>query len=202
MRNRRQKLAELPPNPARISEYLADAQVTAADLRRDGAAALARRAKAVRALHAIWLKWKAATLSTGNLPLADYADDALRQLHQHWIGELGAPADFDRALRDFFDRAGRVLFASPDPLTAMRVLWEGPPRRGRRAEDNAERDYRLAMAVQERVDDGASIEAASAAVGEAGRPYLSGEAVRKAYNRWRLEVRAERELRTIWNIGR
>jgi hypothetical protein len=133
--------------------------------------------------------------------LADYAEDALRQLHRHWIDELGAPADFDRALRDFFDRAGRALFASPDPLAAMRLLWEGPPRRGRRAEDNAERDYRLAMAVQERVDAGATIEAASASVGEAGRPYLSGEAVRKAYNRWRLEVRAERELRAIWNVG-
>ena len=201
LHNRYQKPAELPPNPARIGEYLADSQVTAGDVRRNGAAALRKSAKYVRALHAIWRQWKADIAAVLSRRLS-YTEEleAIVQLRKHWITSLGAPADFDRALRDFFDRLGRVIFASPDPLSAMRVFWEGPPRRGRRAEDNAERNYALAMAVQERVDAGATVEAASAAIGETA--HLSEEAMRKIYNQRRLEVLAVQELQATWNVGR
>jgi hypothetical protein len=55
------------------------------------------------------------------------------------VSLLGAPPNSDRLLQDFFDRAGRLIFASPDPLAAMRVFLEGVPRRGDQAmeEDNA-----------------------------------------------------------------
>jgi hypothetical protein len=185
---------------------LADARPTRHDECCDGPATVeVRRAAAVGALHNLWLRWKAdiAEVSGQGLPLPEELQ-ACQQVHEHWVVTLGAPLDFDRSLQDFFLRAGHVIFASPDPPAAMRVFWEGAPHRGRRAETNADRDLDLAIAVQKRVNDGASIEAASDAVGKSGPPYLSGEAVRKVYNRWRLEARATLALQApedIWRRG-
>jgi len=238
------------PSPALIAVCLRDAQPTIRDAQEQGSAAVdARRAKAVRTLHALWRRWRtearavetavreawaaqqrqnaskpayvirkrwrtevlswAAAVAVAEDVLyltapepgeAAAIEAALQQRRADWIA-LGAPLDFDRALCVFFERAGRVIFANPDPSAAMRIFWEGKPRRGRRAEDNAERNFELAAAVQERVDAGETIEDASHAVGEAARPCLSEEAVRKVYYRLRVKVRAERAFRALWYAG-
>jgi hypothetical protein len=182
-----------------ISTYLRDANPDGVEARLDGKAAVKeRRAVAVRALHAIWLQWRAeAAAVTHSLPVGDYHDEALRQLHQHWIAELGAPHFFDDLMRVFFDRAGRVIFASPDPPTAMRDFWEGKPVRGRRAEDNAERNRKLTEAVQDRVDSGETNEKAIAAVAETAG--MRCDTMHKIYYEKFLEVRAARQLRAMWN---
>ena len=108
---------------------------------------------------------------------------------------LGAPSLFDHLLRGFFDRAGHVIFASPDPLAAMRNFWEGKPRRGRHKESNAERDRNLRAAVEERVNSGETNEEAIAAVAETvSMPY---DTVHKIYYRNCLEVRAVLELQAL-----
>jgi hypothetical protein len=100
---------------------------------------------------------------------------AIQQRREHWIappgdGGLGAPRHFDRMLRAFFEHAGRAIFASPDPLAAMRGFWKGNPWRVRKPKaKKAERDLALAVAVQERVDAGKSIEAAIGAVAAEAR---------------------------------
>ena len=88
------------------------------------------------------------------------------RVRERWIA-LGAPNLFDGLLRGFFDRAGRVIFESPNPLTAMRDFWEGKPLRGRRREDNLERNRTITAAVQDRVETGEENEKAIAAVAEA-----------------------------------
>jgi hypothetical protein len=94
---------------------------------------------------------------------------AIQQRREHWIG-LGAPRGFDRMLWIFFEHAGRAIFASPDPMAAMRAFWEGKPWQIRKTKaKNAERDLALAVAVQERVDAGESIEAAIGAVAAEAR---------------------------------
>jgi hypothetical protein len=185
------------PQPRLIPLYLRDAQVTENDVRDDGAGAVdARRAEAVKALHTLWRQWRADCSAISCLPVGDYHGEALRQLHRHWVAELGAPPWFNRALQDFFDRAGRIIFASPNPVTAMRVLWGGR-RRGRSAEANAERDRNLTEAVQDQIDAGVSIEKAIGAVAE--RVGMRRDTLHKIYYNKCLEVRAARELRTLWD---
>ena len=160
----------------RIALCLSEATPTFDDLRRSGAAAVdKRRVKAVRELHTWFLKLQSEqravedeVIRSAELLRAwpkDAIETALQQRRAHWIA-LGAPPDFDRALRDFFERAARAIFSTPDPATAMRIFWEGAPLRGRKKEDNAERDLDLAIAVQERVYAGLSQEKAIHAIAE------------------------------------
>jgi hypothetical protein len=194
MADQREDGAELPtgekPTPAsrhpspyrRIALCLSEATPTFDDLRRSGAAAVdRRRVKAVRELHAFYKRW-ASEAREVEAAGADNAaiETALQQRRAHWIA-LGAPPDFDRALRDFFERAGRSIFSNPDPKNAMRIFWEGAPLRGRTREDNAERDLDLAIAVQERVYAGSSKEKAIYAVAEI--TCLSAEVIHKIYYR-------------------
>jgi hypothetical protein len=149
-------------------------------------------------------QWKADLTTKCHGLTAEAAIEATEILRAHWITARGASRDFDFELQDFFDRAGRAIFSSQEPDAAMHVFWNGRARRGRRAEDHAERDYAMALAVQEQRDAGKSVGAASDAVGKAavGGVHLTGEAVRKVYNRWRREVRAERALQALdklWN---
>ena len=61
MSDRHMSPAPGQPNPAKIPVHLRDAQPTAEDERCDGAATVveARRVRAVRALHALRLRWQA-----------------------------------------------------------------------------------------------------------------------------------------------
>jgi hypothetical protein len=201
MVDQREGGAELPtgekPNPAsrhpspyrRIALCLSEATPTFDDLRRSGAAAVdKRRVKAVRELHTWFLKLQSEqravedeVIRSAELLRArpkDSIETALQQLRAHWIA-LGAPPDFDRAIRDFFERAARAIFSTPDPATAMRIFWEGAPHRGRKKEDNAERDLDLAIAVQERVYAGSSKEKAIYAVAKTA--CLSADVIHKIY---------------------
>jgi hypothetical protein len=190
--------AALPPSPALIEDYLCAAQwPTAADVQRYGRAALdAERVKAVRALRTLWQQWHAEVAEPQSgllLPARVHA----QRVRERWIAELGAPEDFDFELQDFFDRAGRVIFMSADPPAAMRVFWEGMPRRGR--PDNAERDIALAIDVQERINAGATSVAAREAV--AAKACLSDDDIRKIYYRWRVTASAElavQRLEKLW----
>jgi hypothetical protein len=155
--------------------------------------------KGVSALHTLWRRWKAevratrsaasfvAEISGRRLPWSEELQ-TFQWAHEHWIA-LGAPPDFDRLLQDFFDWSTRAIFASPDPLAAMRVFWEGAPRRGRKKETNAERNFDLALAVQKLVNAnaGMSNETACAAVAETAG--LSSDEVHKIYYRRQREVR-------------
>jgi len=124
--------------------------------------------------------------------------EAAMRVRERWIA-LGAPNLFDGLLRGFFDRAGRVIFESPNPLTAMRDFWEGKPLRGRRREDNLERNRTITAAVQDRVETGEENEKAIAAVAEAlCMPY---DTVHKIYYAHCLEERAVRGLRARLNAG-
>jgi hypothetical protein len=174
--------------------YLSEAAPTVDDVRRSGAAVVdRRRVKAVRELHTWFLKWQSEQRAVEDavirsaellrLPWPKAAiETALQRRRAHWIA-LGAPPDFDRALRDFFERAGRSILSTPDPATAMRIFWEGAPLRGRTREDNAERDLDIAIAVQEHVYAGSSKEKAIFAVAETA--CLSAEAIHKIYYRRR-----------------
>ena len=209
MVDQREDGAELPtgekPNPAsrhpspylRIASCLREANPTFDDLRRRGAAAAdKRRVKAVRELHTWFLKWQSeqravedAVIRSAELLRLSWPKDsietALQRRRMYWIA-LGAPPDFDRALRDFFERAARAILSTPDPATATRIFWEGAPLRGRTREDNAERDLDLAIAVQERVYAGSSKEKAICAVAETA--YLSTEVIHKIYYRRRWDA--------------
>jgi hypothetical protein len=110
---------------------------------------------------------------------------AIQQRREHWIG-LGAPRHFDRMLRIFFERAGRAIFASPDPPAAMRIFWKGKPWQVRKETEKAERDFALAVEVQTRIYGGANGVAARKAVADAA--CLSAEDIRKIYYRWRDEA--------------
>jgi hypothetical protein len=118
-----------------------------------------------------------------------------RVLREHWITKLGAPDNFDFLLQNFLDRAMHVIRDSTDPLAAMRVFWEGAPRRGRRKETNTERDFSLAVAVQKRINAGErpedAIEAVakeSPAIAAVEKP-LSYESIYKIYYRWSSDAR-------------
>jgi hypothetical protein len=120
---------------------------------------------------------------------------AYRALREHWITKLGAPDCFDFMLQNFFDRNLRVIRDSPDPLAAMRVFWEGTPRRGRQKETNVERDRSLAVAVQKWINAGEGPEDAieavakeSPAIAAVEKP-LSYESIYKIYYRVSLEAR-------------
>jgi hypothetical protein len=195
-----------PPHPALLNLYLRYAQPTADDVRVDGAATVeARRVKYVRALHTLLRRWKAyvkAVTALHTLSLKSKAAiagtpgrrlpwqeelQAVQRAREHWIGTLGAPPNFDLLLQDFFDCSIRAILASPAPLTALRVFWKGTPRRGRKKETNAERNFNLALAVEEKVNAGLSIEEACGAVAETAE--LSCENVHKIYYRWHREVR-------------
>ena len=144
------------------------------------------RVAAVRALHAIWRSWLESVAQIRDRGLVyDIELLAIQLLRERWI-RAGAPADFDRALRDFFDRAGRAIFRHPDPVAAMRDFWEGPQKRGkrgRRPEDHTDRNARIAYEVAVDIERGSKYEAAVAAVAE--REGLSrktvGNAVRQAH---------------------
>ena len=192
MRNR-YKPAALPPSPALIKEYLFDADMPDADTD-------AERAKAVRALHTLWLRWRAEVVAEASqnermlLPATMYR----QRVRRRWIAE-GAPADFDFELRDFFDRAGRVICASSDPPMAALRLFRGHRQRGRGrpVADNADRDGMIAADVQELVNGGASVDEACTAIG--GAAALSPERVHQIYydNCKRLDVLAELQLREL-----
>jgi len=213
MRNRSRKAVDLGPNPASIRAYLRDAQPDVIDAQMDGKAAVEeRRASAVRALQALWRQWKAEVVKETHeveaarqlcdeAPAADIAVrfkgpeiEAARRVRERWIA-LGAPHFFDDLLRVFFDRAGRVIFESPYPPAAMRDFWEGKPMRGRRKEDNAERDRKITADVQDQVDAGETIEKAIAAVAETVG--MRSDTVHKIYYAYCLEERAVRELQAL-----
>jgi hypothetical protein len=147
--------------PSHIPRYLRDARPTACDVRREGMAAVqTRRVKAIKALHYLFRQWKAdvAQVCDKKLPWPKEVE-ALRLLQQHWIATLGAPPDFDLALRDFFHRLGHVIFASPDPLAIMTALWTDKSKRGA-PRRNTTRDFNLAIDIQELVNTGRTVDAA------------------------------------------
>jgi hypothetical protein len=143
--------------------------------------------------------------------------DAIKRQREHWEtpcdkGGLGAPRGLEPMLRIFFEHAGRAIFASPDPPAAMRVFWEGRPRRGRPKEDNTERakyerDLALAVAVQKRIyAAGATTneKAIAEVADETEGPPLSFESVHKIYYRLREEaclILAWLALAESWRTG-
>jgi len=123
---------------------------------------------------------------------------AIQQRREHWIVTLGAPPFFDRLLRVFFERARHIIFASPDPPTAMRNFWEGGvPVKGRRKEDNVDRNRKITTAVLDRVDAGEKLADAIRAVAALPRLHLSPEAVWTIYYACYEEERAVRGLRVL-----
>jgi hypothetical protein len=223
MRSRYQKPAERAPRPAKLAVYLSDAQQTADGARRVMAIkslhtlSLRWRAEAravetaARVCAGEWLPWpeESAAKATrraiearlqrvaARAAAIEAAIEAARQRRrEYWITTLGAPPDFDRALRDFFDRAGRVIFASPDPPMAMRVFWGEAPGPGRPAGANADHYFELAVDIQKRANAGLSIEKAIAAVAEeCSRPT---DTIHKIYYRWHKEARAALGLQEVW----
>jgi hypothetical protein len=234
MPDRDKRPAPGQPGPDKIAVYLSDARQTMDEKRRVAgvrtlhgllrlwqAEARAAEAAAIAAHAAVF-----ESLPPGTPPevverraQAETAAiaDAIKRRRKHWEtpcdkGGLGAPPGFEPMLRIFFEHAGRAIFATPDPLAAMRVFWKRKPRRGRKAEANAERDLAFAVAVQERVDAGAgatSQDAAIAAVaaearGGRERVFPSDENVHKIY--YRLKDRAcltlaQRALQESWRSG-
>jgi hypothetical protein len=225
---KRKRAKQLAANPALINAYLLGDHPDAV-YPGGKAAAKERRAANVRALHYLWRRWRAEAnaaeaaaricveaqreeapayvpLADGSLhhplPSPDEAaaiEVAIQQRREHWVDTLGAPPLFDRLLRVFFERAGRIIFASPDPATAMRDFFAGVPVRGRR-KDNVARDRKITAAVLNRVDAGEKLTAAIKAVADASRrPSLSHQAVRTIYDDCREEALAVRALRGLWN---
>jgi hypothetical protein len=207
------------PEPRLIPIYLIDAQITQKDTQaKDQAAVARRRVNAVRALHALWLRWRedvarvcaeqgqpsrsrrrrprcdAETLPYDEITIA-WQTEAIDLLRKHWITKLGAPAGFDLSLQNFFDRAGKIIFATADPLVAMHAFWEVPVRRGPQAASNAQRDFELAMDVQKRTDCGVTKKSAIAAV--AAEQGMNWDRIRQIYYRQRSRVGAALELQEL-----
>jgi hypothetical protein len=195
MRNRYQK-----PSPAKLGVYFLDAQQTDND---------AQRAEGVKALYALLRRWRAEAQAAEaaaivcareQLPeeaeaIQETIEEALQRRRERWVA-LGAPHGFDRALQAFFERAGRAIFASPDPLAAMRVFWEGAPRLGRPTEVGDGRHFELAVIVEQRRASAGAIDKAVAAV--AAETNMPEDTLHKIYYRWRAKVRAAIAAQEIW----
>jgi hypothetical protein len=199
----RYKPAPLQPNPALIEEYLRDAQPTLSERRAEPEATEARRVAAVAALHTLWLRWQAEVAEPQSGLLLP-ARVHVQRVSERWIAELGAPADFDFELQDFFDRAARVIFMSPDPVAALRrFLGQAKRGKGRPATDNWARNGMIVADVAELHAGGMSIEAAcekvAKRVGTPGR-----KAVERIYLALRdnSEVKAELDLRAREKLRR
>jgi hypothetical protein len=148
------------------------------------------------------LQWLESVAQIRDRNLSYYIElRVLQLLRERWI-KAGAPVDFERALRDFFDRAGRAIFESSDPASAMHVFWAGPLRdkkRGRPPEEHlADRNIKIAAAVAVDVAAGrGNYEAAITSV--AKRENLSKRSVENAYGQHKddLIVQAEVEWSRI-----
>jgi hypothetical protein len=203
-RGREVSLRRLPPpdwwlpgltEPAdiyRLYEYLRGAEPTIKDMEEGEAAVDARRASYVMALHRLRQHWRRAVR---RLP-ADNQPAAFERLRSAWIGQLGAPPDFDFELEDFFRRSLISVADADDPPAAVRELFSGrrrPGPKGKRVED---RDIKYAMKVAElRASGMRSIDAACEKV--AGGDKRLFESVKRAYYRHRLAARAELEMRRL-----
>jgi hypothetical protein len=224
MPNHHRKSVSAQPSPDKIAVYLSDARQTTDEK---------RRVAGVRALHVLLLRWRAEAREAEAIALAAASGcaaaldgfrrhrwrlaiaDPIGRRREHWETPcdkdgLGAPRNFEPMLRIFFEHAGRAIFASPAPLAAMRVFWDGKSRGvGRPPEDNAERanaerDFALAIAVQEQVYAGATNEKAINAVANNNKDGLKADSIHKIYYRLREEVREELARRALvesWRSG-
>jgi hypothetical protein len=168
--------AALPPDPALIACYLTRTKRMGLLKPREET----ERVQAVHALHALYRQWQQDVATALKSQPVEKLADSMEELRAGYRAR-GAPQNFDSLLRAFFDKASRRIWASRDPPETMAIFWHGKPRRGRRAEDNADRNLELAVAVQQRVDAGASVEAAIGAVVDEERWCLSAEAIHKIY---------------------
>ena len=82
--------------------------------------------------------------------------EAVRALHRIYRAQLTAGPINDRLL-EFFQERAAVIWASPDPLEAMKQLWSLPAKRGR-PNSNMERDFKLCVEIEGRVRAGEDAE--------------------------------------------
>lgn len=103
----------------------------------------------------------------------------------------------DPKLDDFFTSVTRSIFASEDPVAALKKRFGSAVRRGRKTK-NADRDFELAVRVARHVHNGRNeIDAISDVAEEetAKGCQLSYERVKTIYQANRLAAKAEDELR-------
>jgi hypothetical protein len=86
----------------------------------------------------------------------------------------------DDRVRNFFNENWLRILRAPDPAAAAAELFNGKPRRGRKPDSTA-RNFRIARAVQERVDAGKTVEQACEAVRQQHAPQVTWERVREIY---------------------
>jgi hypothetical protein len=118
-------------------------------------------------------------------------------LREHWINKLGAPADFEEEINDFFDRCSKAIWASPDPPAATRKLFGGPKRGA--PTRTAERDFNLATDIQGLIDGGKKVDEACLDVFErldSTHEGLDPRTLRNIYFRNAVKVKAAR----AWHI--
>jgi hypothetical protein len=204
------KPAEPPPDPCRLEEYLRDAQPTVKDIEREGAEVIEeRRVKAVKAIHAIYQRYK-----TDPAPLFEelltrqweeyiwslpekHREKAINDLHT--AENIGAvPHEFCVELQDFVDQNMRIIFASPSPVTEMQKFFgQRPPKLGHPLVENEFRNNMISADVAERVEAGVKFAAAIAEVAE--QTGLSKSSIEQIYIQHHddLVVKAELDERRL-----
>jgi uncharacterized protein YoaH (UPF0181 family) len=89
------------------------------------------------------------------------------------------------------------IFADPDPVSAMDDFVQGKRKRGKRAV-NAERDFRIAVRVAHKMNEGMSLDDACALVAEEEQEIrLSPERIENIYKAHHTEAKAEVALQML-----
>jgi hypothetical protein len=86
------------------------------------------------------------------------------------------------------------IFADPDPVSAMDHFLRGKRKRGKRAV-NADRDFRIAVQVAQKMNEGMSLDDAGAFVAELLK--LSPERIENIYKAHAAEAKAEAAMQML-----
>jgi hypothetical protein len=186
-----------PPTPAQLPNLLSDAMPTLNDFPEEERAAVeTRRIEALDAL----LRFARSEAGEARAKMAearakmaearanvetvrghDFRDAVLTLVREPYLlTDLAArgrgPQQY---VWEFLTEAGLRILTASDPVAELHQFLGVSRQRGRPRADNTWRDFVITIDVQERVDDGSSVEAACAEIGDDAN--LSPEAVEKIY---------------------